>query len=112
MFAITILIVFCYLLGIIGLLWASVFHLRGFRDFVVTELSEKRRNAVCNLGIGVKVVHPDQLHNQYLEAARNGNDDWGFDVIVDCTGSPKAIEQQFLYTRKGRLMQGRIQTES
>jgi len=87
--------------GIIGLLWASVFHLRGFRDFVVTELSEKRRNAVCNLGIGVKVVHPDQLHNQYLEAERNGNDDWGFDIIVDCTGSPKAIEQQFLYTRKG-----------
>ena len=76
--------------------------MRGFRDFVITELSEKRRTAACNLGLGAKVVHPDQLHKQYLEARRNKNDDWGFDVIVDCTGSPKAIEQEFLYTRKGR----------
>ncbi|XP_065072385.1 uncharacterized protein LOC135696797 [Rhopilema esculentum] len=87
--------------GIIGLLWASIFHFRGFRDFVVMELSEKRRAVACNLGLGLKVVHPDHLFNQYQEAKRDGNDDWGFDVIVDCTGSPKAIEQEFLYTRRG-----------
>ena len=75
--------------------------MRGFRDFVVTELSEKRRNAACSLGLGAKVVHSNQLYNQYLEAKKSENDDWGFDVIVDCTGSPKAIEQEFLYTRKG-----------
>ena len=67
------------------------------------ELSEKRRAVACNLGLGLKVVHPDHLFNQYQEAKRDGNDDWGFDIIVDCTGSPKAIEQEFLYTRRGRF---------
>ncbi len=70
----------------------------------MTELSERRRNAACNLGLGLKVVHPDSLLNQYNEAKRNGNEDWGFDVIIDCTGAPKAIEQEFLYTRRGRFI--------
>ena len=65
------------------------------------EISERRRNAACNLGLGLKVVHPDHLFSQYNEAKRDGNEDWGYDVIVDCTGSPKAIEQEFLYTRRG-----------
>ncbi len=90
-----------FLKGIIGLLWASIFHFRGFRDFVLTEISERRRNAACNLGLGLKVVHPENLFNQYQEARRTGNVDWGFDIIVDCTGSPKAIEQEFLFTRRG-----------
>ena len=94
---------FICLKGIIGLLWASIFHFRGFRDFVVTELSERRRNAACSMGLGLKVLHPDSLFTQYQEAKRNGNEDWGFDVIVDCTGAPKAIEQEFLYTRRGML---------
>ena len=95
-------------LGIAGLLWVSVFHLRGFRDLAVAELSEKRRSAACNLGIGANVFHPDQLHNEYLEAVKNDNDEWGFDIIVECTGSSKAIEQQFLYTRKGRSISYRL----
>lgn len=68
---------------------------------MIVELSEKRRTAASSLGLGIKVVHPDQLRSEYEEAAKRGDDDWGFDVIVDCTGSPKAIEQQFLYTRRG-----------
>ena len=92
-----------YLVGIIGLLWLSLFHFKGFRDFVITELSERRRNVACALGLGVKAVHPEHLVNQYREAKREGNEDWGFDVIVDCTGNPKAIEQEFTFLRRGMI---------
>ena len=78
--------------GIIGLLWSTLLHFKGFRNIVVSEISEKRRNMVSALNLGFTVVLPDYLVSQQREASRNADDDWGFDVIIDCTGAPKAIE--------------------
>lgn len=76
-------------------------HFKGHRNIVVTEITENRRSMVVNLNLGIKVVHPDHLTGQHREAVRTENDDWGFDVIIDCTGAPKAIEQSFAWLRRG-----------
>jgi len=87
--------------GIIGLLWSTLLHFKGFRNIVVSEISEKRRNMVSALNLGFTVALPDYLVSQQRESIRNGDDDWGFDVIIDCTGVPKAIEQAFNWLRRG-----------
>ena len=87
--------------GIIGLLWSSLLHHHGCRDISVSEISEKRRAIVSNLQLNIKAYHPDSLADKCREAARDSNEDWGFDVIIDCTGAPKAIEQAFNWLRKG-----------
>ena len=87
--------------GIISLLWSTLLHFKGFRNIVISEISEKRRNMATSLNLGFKVALPDYLVNQQREAIRNGDDDWGFDVIVDCTGVPKAVEQAFTWLRRG-----------
>lgn len=87
--------------GIIGLLWTSLLHFNGCRDISVSELSEERRSVVSNLQLCADVYHPDVLEEKGREAVRENNEDWGFDIIVDCTGVPKAIEQAFKWLRKG-----------
>ena len=87
--------------GIIGLLWSSLLHFHGCRDINLSEISEKRRAIVSNLQLAIKAHHPDSLLDKHREAVRENNEDWGFDIIIDCTGAPKAIEQSFNWLRKG-----------
>lgn len=86
--------------GIIGLLWASLFHFRGYRDITIMELSEERRKIAENLQLGYKVCHPDEIKSR-MDAGRPDVD--GFDLIVDCTGSAKAAEMAFDWARRGGL---------
>lgn len=87
--------------GIIGLLWSSLLHFHGCRDISLSEISEKRRDIVVNLNLGIKVSHPNTLMEDYRKACSGNDEDWGFDVIVDCSGAPKAIEQAFDWLRRG-----------
>ena len=87
--------------GIIGLLWASLLHFKGYREFVVSEISVERQKLAANMDLGLKVVHPEHVMNLYREAKRVNDAEWGFDVIVDCTGAPAAIEQSFQWLRYG-----------
>lgn len=87
--------------GIIGLLWASLLHFRGCRNITVTEIAERRKNIIDNLQLGIKVSHPDDMLESYREAVRNEDEAWGFDVIIDCTGAPNAIQQAFDWLRRG-----------
>ena len=87
--------------GIIGLLWASLFHHHGYRDVTITELAEGRRKVAKSLGLGYDVLHPADL-NKKFENVDTGIE--GYDVIVDCTGAPKAIESAFPLLRCGGKM--------
>ena len=87
--------------GIIGLLWSSLLHFKGLRDIAISEIADKRRILAEKMNLSFKIVHPDQLEEQARAAKRYGNEDWGFDIIVDCTGAPKAIQQAFKWTRRG-----------
>ena len=51
--------------------------------------------------LGYKCVHPNEIASQSEEAEKAKDETHGFDVIVDCTGFPAAIEQQFKWLRKG-----------
>jgi len=87
--------------GVIGLLWSCLLHHHGCRDIAVSELSEKRRTVLADLQLGLQVHHPDFLDGKCREALRQSDEEWGYDVIIDCTGAPKAIEQAFNWLRKG-----------
>jgi len=87
--------------GIIGILWASLFHYHGYRDVTISEISEHRKEMAGRLDLGFPSVHPKELGDQYEEAQKNGDEIWGFDVIVDCTGNMKAVEAEFKWLRKG-----------
>jgi len=87
--------------GIVGLLWASLFHYHGFRDVTISEISEHRKEMAARLSLGFSAVHPNTLQEQSEKAKAENDETWGFDVIVDCTGNKKAVESQFQWLRKG-----------
>ena len=77
---------YTYTIGIAGLLWASLFHYRGFRDVTLSEISEHRIKRAAKLDLGYPSVHPNSLKSDYEDALKNGDETWGYDVVVDCTG--------------------------
>ncbi|XP_078597270.1 uncharacterized protein LOC144873600 [Branchiostoma floridae x Branchiostoma japonicum] len=84
--------------GIIGVLWSSIFHYKGYRDVTVSEPADGRRKLIGELELGYKAVHPDELKSRFDGA---DVEDVGYDVIVDCSGFPPAIEQAFNWLRSG-----------
>ena len=84
--------------GVIGLLWASVFHLFGYGDVTITDPKESRRNLVRNLGLGYRVCDPEAL-SQEVEGTDMEQE--GFSLIIDCSGSVTAIQQALEWLRKG-----------
>ncbi|XP_012263700.2 D-altritol 5-dehydrogenase-like [Athalia rosae] len=79
--------------GIIGSLWASLFHLYGQRkSVIVSEPQSKRRQLFRNLDLDYQAVTPADL---------NGRE---FDLAIDCSGSAAAMEAAFpLLGNGGRL---------
>lgn len=90
--------------GIIGLLWTCLLHFHGYRKVTISEVSERRRSLASGLDTGYQVLHPEVLVNNAKEAKLSGNDSWGFNAVIDCTGAPPAIEQAINWLRCGGKM--------
>ena len=86
--------------GIIGNLWMSLLHHKGFRDVIVSELSPIRQQLAKKLDTGFKIVGPEELA-QFMPQTRLEAELEGIDVIIDCTGSAKALEQALFYVARG-----------
>ncbi|CAH1775334.1 unnamed protein product [Owenia fusiformis] len=85
--------------GIIGLLQASMLHYKGFRNITITEPSAGRRDIAINLNLsGVKVAQPSDIIGQFKDVDTALN---GFDMIIDCTGNPEAIEEYYPLLSRG-----------
>jgi len=84
--------------GIIGNLWVAMFHYHGFRDVTVSEPAEGRRQITEKLETGFKMVTPGDL-----AAQEEGKDaeQFGFDIIIECSGFPPALEQAIAWTKRG-----------
>ena len=108
--------------GIIGNLWATLLHYKGVRNIIVSEFSEARRRITDKLGmslssiyriinmfncsstiyfdtdtitfsgLGFSVISPSLLEKM---------DEETFDVVIDCTGSPAALQQSIGKTKYG-----------
>ncbi len=87
--------------GIIGLLWTCLFHHHGYRNVIVTEPSEIRRNIFKGMCLGYEIYHPDEMKTRFdsLESEVDG-----FDLIVDCSGNEKAVEAAFAWLRRGGML--------
>ncbi|KAJ9582181.1 hypothetical protein L9F63_003468, partial [Diploptera punctata] len=74
--------------GIVGNLWASILHLQGHRSVIISEPQEGRRKLIQNLDTGFDIVTPDELI-----AYRTQDEQWGVDLVIDCSGSAPAMEK-------------------
>ncbi|XP_001639828.2 D-arabinitol dehydrogenase 1 [Nematostella vectensis] len=72
--------------GVTGLLWMCILHFHGYRRVTVIEFSEQWRMLAMGLNLGFKILHPDTVHTDLVEATQSQNNTWGFDVIIECTG--------------------------
>ena len=71
--------------GLIGLLWSLILRRSGISNLTISEPVVRRRRAAQKLQLSC--LKPDQIYRQ------NSADQTGFDVIIDCSGNPAAIEQ-------------------
>eukprot|EP00088_Acartia_fossae_P070882 TRINITY_DN9593_c0_g1_i3.p1 TRINITY_DN9593_c0_g1~~TRINITY_DN9593_c0_g1_i3.p1 ORF type:complete len:370 (-),score=74.78 TRINITY_DN9593_c0_g1_i3:83-1159(-) len=87
--------------GIIGNLWVSMLHHNGYRDVTVSEPAQGRRDILANLETGYKVLTPAEV-----EAEEEGKDAEldGFDVVIECSGFPPAIEKSVAWTSRGAAL--------
>ena len=86
----TVLICLLLFTGLIGLLWASLFHFHGYRDVTITETAEARRIVAANMHMNYKCVKPKVVRAEAEKAAEAKDETWGFDLIIDCTGNPRS----------------------
>lgn len=89
--------------GIIGNLWVSLLHFKGFRDVIVSEPSEGRRNIVKSMDLGYTVVSPKEVEELMPKTPLEA-DVSGVEVIIDCTGFPPALEGAMKWTRRGAVV--------
>ena len=78
----------------------STLHHYGFRDVIVSEPSQVRRNLAENLETGFRIVSPDELSG-LMPNNRSDAEKFGIDVIIDCTGYPQALEKAMPFTARG-----------
>ena len=81
-----------------------MFHFHGYREVTLSEPSPHRKEMASRLDLGYKVLHPKEIAASADEAQKQGDETWGYDVIVDCTGVPKAVEAEIGWLRKGATL--------
>ncbi|CAH1168720.1 unnamed protein product [Phyllotreta striolata] len=82
--------------GIIGNLWVCNLHLQGHRDVTVSEPNLKRLEMLGKLNTGFKLLTPDELKKN-----QKADPNYKFDVVIDCSGFPPAIEHAVTLLRRG-----------
>lgn len=87
--------------GSLGLLVLCLLHFRGYREVVATEVLKGRQKIAQKLNFGFQVVHPDILVSEFRNSKNDKDEEWGFDVVIDCTGDPSVFEQGVKYLRQG-----------
>ncbi|XP_068701983.1 uncharacterized protein [Montipora capricornis] len=87
--------------GSMGLLFMCLLHFRGYREVIVSELLKGRQRIAQKLDFGFQVVHPEVLVSEGRNAVNDGDEAWGFDIVIDCTGDAKTLEQGMKWLRPG-----------
>jgi len=84
--------------GIIGNLWVALLHHHGFRNVTVSEPAAGRRRITQGLDTGFSVLTPVEV-----AAREEGRDaeQFGYDVIIECSGFPPALQQALGWTKRG-----------
>ncbi|XP_060533384.1 uncharacterized protein LOC132706211 [Cylas formicarius] len=76
--------------GIIGNLCVALLHRQGYKNVTVSEPWQSRLDLLSKLNTGYTLLTPNELTKRSQE-----NPAYLFDVIIDCSGNCKAIEQAF-----------------
>ena len=64
----------------------------------MSQRSEGRRKLAEGLGLGYEICHPDKLKEKFSKVKAEVD---GFDIIVDCSGNPDAIQDAFKWLCMG-----------
>lgn len=87
--------------GPIGMLTLQVLKLGGACDLTIFEPVEARRELALQMGADHAV---DPFTNDIEEATREITDGRGFDVVIDCSGSSKAVHNLPPLVAKGGML--------
>lgn len=82
--------------GIIGLLWSSLLHFLGHRNVYVVQTSAARRKTFNNLELGYGAMTWDEI-----EAYAEKCPAWQFNMVIDTSGNPVALEKSIGLLRPG-----------
>lgn len=55
----------------------------------ITEVCEQRKEIASRLNLGFRVCSPKVIKQEHEKALSENDDIWGYDLIVDCTGTVK-----------------------
>lgn len=83
--------------GIIGNLWISILQGQGHRKITMSEVNKSRLDHIQKYFSGVECVTPDQL-------LKRVDNEESFDLVIDCSGNGKAIEQGVSVLKTGGTM--------
>jgi len=86
--------------GTVGLLVAELARLAGASRVAVLELEPERRELACDLGTDAAFAEAGDL-NRWLAAQGHG---LGADIVFDCAGGQKAMDDSLASVRSGGLM--------
>ncbi|XP_073990970.1 D-altritol 5-dehydrogenase-like isoform X2 [Rhodnius prolixus] len=81
--------------GIIGNLWCAVLHHMGHRNVTVVEPLKNRRELNQKLDTGYTCYTPEELRTAV------DMDGYTWDLVIDCSGNGRAIEESFNAVRQG-----------
>lgn len=90
--------------GIIGILYACIFHRHGVRNVIVSEVFEERRKRIKVLELGYQALAPEETRQLLAKACEEDLEGNGMDYVVDCSGYAPAVEEAFAYLRSGGKM--------
>nr|CAI5861993.1 unnamed protein product [Callosobruchus analis] len=82
--------------GIIGSLWVCALHHQGHRKVTVSEPNQARLDLLRKLDTGFDLITPNQLKQN-----QDADPTYLFDVVIDCSGFPPAIEHAVSLLQKG-----------
>ena len=96
--------------GCIGLLWSCLFHLHGYKNVTITDISMQRMQVAENFKFGYKIHHHKDLKSMMSE---DSSKICGFDLIGDCSGNVEVVNGALKWLRKcGKLNLFAIYTPS
>jgi (R,R)-butanediol dehydrogenase / meso-butanediol dehydrogenase / diacetyl reductase len=88
--------------GPIGQLVAMAAKAAGARSVYLSEVTEFRRELAKKSAEPARVLNPSQ--DDVVALVQEATDGWGADVVLECSGSPRAFPDALAATRKGGTM--------
>ncbi len=85
--------------GAIGLLQIQMARFNGAAKIVAVDIDEKRAELACKLGANAFVLSNEDMQKKLFDLSP-----YGYQLVVDCTGIPKVLENAIKFVRDDGIL--------